>query len=234
MGTHLGFKAFYTFSKSIDGAQLQNNTTQGLAQDFNNLGLEKGRADFDARHTFVNSLIWNLDYFGPAHRFMRSVVNGWALAGIVTLRSGFPFTVTSGKDNNLDGNNNDRPNLVGNPVLDPHRSRSAVVAEWFNPAAFVANAAGTDGNAGRNILDGPGFHNVDLSLTRKFHISERVSLQARAEASNAFNLVSLVLPSTALVTTANFNGGVLSSPLVGQVRNAADMRQIQLGLRFIF
>jgi carboxypeptidase family protein len=234
MGKRLGFKAFYTFSKSLDGAQLQNNTTQGLAQDFSALGEEKGRADFDTRHTFVTSFIWNLDYVGRANRFVRAIAGGWSLSGIMTLRSGYPFTITSGKDNNVDGNNNDRANLVGDPYLDPHRSRSAVVAEWFNTAAFATNAPGTDGNAGRNILDGPGFRNLDLGLFRAFKINERMTLQARAEATNTFNLVSLVLPSTALATTANLNAGVLSSPLFGQVRNAADMRQVQVGMRLTF
>lgn len=234
MGKHVGFKGFYTFSKSIDGAQLQNNTTQGLAQDFNNLALERGRADFDARHMFVTSVIWNMDYFSKSQPVLRAIVNGWALAGIVNFHSGYPFTVTSGKDNNLDGSNNDRPDTVGNPYLDPHRPRSQVVAEWFNPAAFIANPPGTDGTAGRNILDGPGYRNVDLSLTRTFTFSERIRLQARAEGSNAFNLVSLTLPSTALATTSNLNAGILSSALVGQVRNAADMRQVQLGLRLLF
>ena len=234
MGKRLGFKGFYTFSKSLDGAQLQNNTTQGLAQDFNALWEEKGRADFDARHTFVTSFIWNLDYVSHAHTVIRAIAGGWSVSGIMTLRSGFPFTVTTGKDNNLDGNNNDRANLVGDPYLDPHRSRSAVVAAWFNTAAFASNAAGTDGNSGRNILEGPGVRNLDLGLFRAFKINERVQLQARAEATNAFNLVSLVLPSTALATTANLNAGVLSSPLFGQVRNAADMRQVQVGLRLKF
>ena len=233
-GKRVGFKSFYTFSKSLDGAQLQNNTTQGLAQDFNALWEEKGRADFDARHTFVTSFIWNLDYLGHANRALRAVANGWSLSGILTLRTGLPFTVTSGKDNNLDGNNNDRANLIGDPYLDPHRPRSAVVGEWFNTAAFTANAPGTDGNSGRNILEGPGLRNLDLGLFRSFNLNERFKLQARAEASNAFNLVSLQLPSTALATTANLNAGVLTSPLFGQVRNANDMRQVQLGLRLTF
>jgi hypothetical protein len=109
-----------------------------------------------------------------------------------------------------------------------------VVAQWFNTAAFAANAPGTDGNAGRNIIEGPGFRGVDLGIFRAFKIRERMQLQARAEATNAFNLVSLVLPSTALATTANLNAGVLSSPLFGQVRNAADMRQVQVGMRLTF
>jgi hypothetical protein len=234
MGRYLGLKSFYTFSKSLDGAQLQNNTTQGLAQDFNNLSLEKGRGDFDRRHNFVTSFIWQLDYFNKMGSVPRAVLGGWSLSAIASFRSGIPLTVTSGKDNNLDGNNNDRANLIGNPYLDPHRSRSEVVAEWFNTAAFAPNPAGTDGNAGRNIIDGPGLRNVDLALFRVFRIRERLHLQARAEMTNAFNLVSLSIPSAALATTANPNQGVLTSGLFGQIRNASDMRQTQVGLRLTF
>jgi hypothetical protein len=152
----------------------------------------------------------------------------------VNLRSGLPFSVTSGKDTNFDGNTNDRANLVGNPVLDPGRARSAVVAEWFNTAAFVPPANGADGNSGRNILDGPGSRDVDLGIFRVFRIHEKIALQARGEATNVFNLVSLLIPSAGLGTTSNPNQGVLTSPLFGQIRNAADMRQVQLGLRLTF
>ena len=234
MGRHVGLKGFYTFSKSLDGAQLQNNTTASGAQDMNNLALEKGRSDFDRRHNMVTSVIWNIDYFGKTNPFLRAVVNGWSLSAITSVRSGTPFTVTSGKDNNLDGNNNDRPNLVGNPFLDPHRSRSAVSNMWFNTAAFVANPAGTDGNAGRNILDGPGLKNVDLSIFRTFKIRERFQLQARGEFSNAFNLVNLTFQSTALATTANIAAATLTSPLFGRILSANDMRQVQVGLRLAF
>jgi hypothetical protein len=234
MGHHFGVKSFYTHSKSLSGAQLTNNTTQGLAQDFNNLSLERGRSDFDRRNNFVTSFIWQMDYFGHTNALVRNVINGWTLSAIASFRSGLPFTITSGKDNNLDGNNNDRPNLIGDPYLDPHRPRSAVVAEWFNTNAFAPNAAGQDGNVGRNTMDGPGLRNVDLGIYRNFRFKERVNLQARGEFTNAFNLVSLVIPSTALATTANVNQGVLTSALFGQIRNAADMRQVQVGLRLTF
>src|SRR5580704_13464818 len=97
----------------------------------NNLSLEKGRTDFDRRHNFVSSVIWNLNYFDGLHPALRAVLNGWTGSAIATLRSGTPFTVTTGKDNNLDGTTNDRSDLIGNPFLDPGRSRSAVTAMWF-------------------------------------------------------------------------------------------------------
>jgi len=117
----------------------------------------------------------------------------------------------------------DRANLVGNPFLDPNRSRAETTAAWFNVAAFQIGANGTDGNASRNILDGPGVKNVDLGLFRNFKIFERISLQARGEFTNVFNFVNLSNP------TAN-----LGSALVGQIRTAGAMRQLQVGLRLTF
>ncbi len=223
MNKRLGVKAFYTWSKALEGAQLDNNTVNGGAQNFRNLAEERGRSDNDRRHVAVGSVIWNLNYFEKTNPFVRAVINGWSLSTIVTLQSGLPMSVTTGKDTNLDGNNNDRANLVGNPFLDPHRSRAAVTGLWFNTAAFAQGASGTDGTSGRNILDGPGNKNFDLGLFRDFRILERLKLQARGEFTNAFNLVNLDKPSTGL-----------SSNLFGQIRNAQSMRQVQVGLRLTF
>jgi hypothetical protein len=216
-------KAFYTWSKAIEDVQLDNNTVNGGAQDYRALSEDRGRSDFDRRHVMVASVIWNLNYFGGVNPFLRNVINDWQLSSIVTLQSGAPMTVTTGKDTNLDGNTNDRANLVGNPWLDPNRSRADVTAMWFNTAAFVGGANGVDGTAGRNILDAPGSKNVDLGIFRNFRITERMKLQARGEFTNAFNLVNLSAPTL-----------TLSSSLFGQIRNAGSMRQVQLGLRVTF
>ena len=141
MSHHFGVKGFYTFSKAITGATLENNTVNGGAEDFRNLALDRGRSDFDRRHVSVTSVIWDLSYFGKRNRFLNTVVNGWQLSGIITLQSGLPFNVTTGTDVNLDGNNNDRANLVGNPFLDPNRSRAAVTAAWFNTACVWGSSS---------------------------------------------------------------------------------------------
>ncbi|MDP8982969.1 MAG: TonB-dependent receptor [Acidobacteriota bacterium] len=223
MGQHFGAKGFYTFSKAIEGATLENSTVAGGVEDFRNIALDRGRSDFDRRHVSVTSFIWDLSYFGGAHPVVKALTNGWQVSSIITLQSGLPFNVTTGTDVNLDGTNNDRPNLQGNPFLDPNRSRAAVTAAWFNTAAFGVPPAGTDGNTQRNLLTGPGSKNVDLAIARIFKIRERVSLQARGEATNAFNLVNLSNP------TASFN-----SPLFGQIRSANQMRQLQVSLRLTF
>jgi len=223
MGQHFSAKGFYTFSKAIEGATLENSTVAGGVEDFRNIALDRGRSDFDRRHVSVTSLIWDLSYFDKTNRFLNTVVNGWQLSSIITLQSGLPFNVTTGTDVNLDGNNNDRANITGNPYLDPNRSRAAVTAAWFNTDVFKVPGAGTDGNTQRNLLTGPGSKIVDLALARTFKIRERLSLQARGEATNAFNLVNLSNPT-----------GSMNSSLFGQIRSAREMRQLQVSLRLTF
>jgi hypothetical protein len=222
-GRGFSFKGFYTFSKSIDDADLQNSSTNDAGQNQRNLSLERARTANDRTHNFVASGIWEINYLRDANPFARAILNGWTVSGILTLRSGDPFSVTSGRDNNLDGSNNDRPNLVGNPFLDPDRPRAEATAQWFNTAAFVPNGAGQDGNAGRNILEGPGRKNVDLGLFRDFSFTESMRVQFRAEMTNAFNMVSLSNPTS-----------TLNSSAVGTIRTARAMRQVQLGLRLSF
>jgi outer membrane receptor protein involved in Fe transport len=222
MSRNFLLKGYYTFSKSLEGARMQNDTTSGGAQNAKNLAAERGRTDNDRRHNMVMSAVWQIDYF-KAMPVAKQLLNDWTLSSIVTLRSGAPITVTAGTDRNLDGNNNDRGNLVGAPRLDPNRSRSDVVGAWFDKAAFQIPATGQDGNAGRNILDEPGRKVIDLAIFRDFRIRETMRLQFRAEMTNAFNMVNLSTP----ILTLNNNA-------VGSIRTARDMRQAQLGLRLSF
>src|SRR5580693_1671641 len=218
---------FYTFSHTFDSVQLDNNTTQGGAEDMTNLGLERGPADFDLRHQFVTALVWQLHYYHGDRFLARGIANGWTISPIVNIHSGLPFTVLNGKDANLTGNSNaERAELVPgqNPVLS---NRTA--AEWFNIAAFsqnpanLANGIAVDGNSGRNMLRGPTFKDVDLAISRDFVFKEHLDLQLRADAYNVFNLVSLNTPG-ATVGTSTF----------GVITSATAMRQLQLGLRLTF
>lgn len=222
MSRNFQVKAFYTFSKSLEGARMQNDTTSGGAQNMNNLSAERGRTDNDRRHNFVASIVWQTNYFRDV-RYAHLLLDGWTISAITTFRSGAPFTVTNGTDRNLDGTSNDRADLTGNPRLDPNRSRAAVTAKWFDPSAFAVTPLGQNGTSGRNILDEPGRKNVDFAIFRDFTIRENMALQFRAELTNGFNLVNLNGP------TSNLN-----SSAVGTIRGAQDMRQVQLGLRLRF
>jgi hypothetical protein len=247
MSHHVMLNSFYVFSRTTQSVELQNNTTNPTAagqvpQDYRLLTAEGGRADDDMRHQFVTSLIWQPDYYKGESRFVRNVLNGWSISPIVTFRSGMPFTVVSGKDQNLDGSSaNDRPDLVTgvSPVLDPHRSRTDAAAMWFNTAAFFLNPLGTDGTVGRNTLDAPGFKEVDVAIFRDFKFGERFSLQTRFEATNFFNWVNLNVPgssgppATPGAKPASSTFGVITSSFAAP-NTTGPSRQVQFGLRLTF
>ncbi len=216
-------KGFYTWSKSLEDVELDNNTTNGSAEDMNNLRLDRGRSDYDRRHVSTWSIIWTPNYFHGSNAFLKQTLNGWTVSSIVTLRSGLPFNITTGADTNADGNTTDRPQLIGNPFLDPHRSRADVANAWFNTAAFTNKFTGPDGNFGHNYLSAPGGRNVDMAIFRDFRFFERFTIQARGEMTNAFNFVNLSAP-TATESSANF----------GKITTAGAMRVAQLGLRLTF
>jgi hypothetical protein len=225
----VSFHSFYTLSKTMTSVQLQNNTTQGLAQNYSNLAEDYGRADTDQRHVFNLSANWDIDYYRGGNAVVSHVVNGWSLSPIIKLRSGLPFTVTNNNvDANLDGvTASDRAQLIGDPALS---DRSATM--WFNTAAFTQNRSvtgvATDGNSARNLLDGPAYHSVDLALSRDFHLQGRVRLNVRAEGTNVFNMVSLGQPGNAVPAAGT------TSATFGVIRTANPMRKMQFGVRLTF
>jgi Carboxypeptidase regulatory-like domain len=232
--THnLQINGFYVLSHSFVTVS-PDGVGVGSAQDFANIREERGPADNDRRHVASIAAIWNLQYYKGSSFALKEVLNGWTVSPIVSLQSGAPFTIATGANNNLDSANQNRPNAVPgvNPALDPHRSRPAVAAAWFNTAAFVPNGpgalggigpGGADGNVGRDTLRGPGYRDVDLGLFRDFHFERGIVFQVRGEATNAFNLVSLNPP------TAN-----LASSLNGKITSAFSPRLIQVGGRLTF
>jgi hypothetical protein len=224
---HISFNGSYVLSKTMTSAQLMNNTTQGGAQNFSRLGDEYGRADTDQRHVFSTSINWEIDYYDGPSSLWRGVLNGWRISPIIKLRSGLPFTVTNGNvDANLDGNTNDRAQLVGDPHIDDPSA-----SQWFNTAAFLQNrivtGVATDGNSPRNLLDGPGFKVIDLAVSRDFRLPRQMKLTFRGEATNAFNIVNLGQPGASVPSGA-------TSTTFGVIRSANAMRRVQLGVRLTF
>jgi hypothetical protein len=147
------------------------------------------------------------------------VVKGWQLNGIYLFSTGQPFTPAVTADNSATGQSNDRPNVIGDPFLsNPDPSR------WVDRAAFQIAPAGQYGNAGRNILRGPGQNNFDFSLFKSFAYREISDfVQFRAEFFNAFNHPQFFLPNR-FVDNAAF----------GTISRARDGRDIQLALRLHF
>jgi hypothetical protein len=152
------------------------------------------------------------------------VLSGWQLYGITTLSTGSPFTVTSGVDTNLDGNTNDRPNLIANPVLPGRRSRQEKIQEFFNTNAFEQLPANVPyGNVGRNTLIGPGTVNTDFSAFKSFPVWRETNLQFRGEIFNLFNNVNLNNPNS-----------VMTSPKFGTISGADSPRIVQFALKYLF
>jgi len=125
--------------------------------------------------------------------------------------------VTQGS-NNVGADQTGVPNLTGDPA------GPETVAQWFNPAAFTAVPSGTFGNAGRNILRGPGWVTFDLSIQRRFEVS-RANATLRADIFNVFNRVNFGLPAANIAAPATF--GVISSL-------AGDPRVMQISIRVGF
>jgi hypothetical protein len=229
LGTKVHINGFYTFSKTLSSAELHNNTTQGLAQNYVRLGTEKGLADSHQAHVFSVSMNFELDYYKGDNRYARGILNGWSLAPIIKLRSGRPFSVTNGGvDANLDGTTGtDRAQLVGDPHLD-----NPSPDMWFNINAFRRNLAVTgapvEGNSARNLLIGPGYHAVDLALSRDFRFGERYKVRIRAEGTNIFNNVNLDQPN------ASVPANIASPGNFGRITSAGAMRRIQFGARLTF
>lgn len=222
-GAHLSFKAYYTFSKALEDTDYQGGGLPAF-QNTDKLYLERARTSFDRTHVFTLSGIWRIDYVRDGSALKKGLLNGWTLSGILSAATGVPLTISSGLDRNLDGLTSDRADLVGDPVLDSGRPREELIEGWFNTAAFAQPAVGTDGSAGRNIVEGPGFRNVDLGLFKDIGLGSRMLLQLRFEATNVFNIVNLSNPGTSLNAPTTF----------GKIRTAGAMRQIQLGARLTF
>jgi hypothetical protein len=223
----------YTWSKSIDDASnfFSSAGDSNFPQNSYNVRAERGRSNFDVRHRLSASYSYDLP-FGKGREYLAdsgwvtSILSGWQSFGILTFQSGRPFTVALLQDIDNSGTGrsilgfgaNDRPNLVGNPTLNNQSPE-----RWFNTSAFAFSAPGTFGNAGRNILDGPGYQNVNVSLLKNTNLSEDINLQLRAEFFNLFNHPNFNLPD-------NF----LGSPTFGRITSARDPRHVQFGVKLLF
>jgi hypothetical protein len=229
----LALLASYSWSKSIDDASnfFPSAGDPNYPQNSYDFRAERGRSNFDVRHRFSVSYIYDLP-FGKGRKYLNdgggwsSLLNGWQTAGIVTAQTGRPFTVALIREFDNSGTGfsalgfgaNDRPNLVGDP-----RPSNGTPERWFNTAAFAFPAPGTFGNAGRNIVDGPGYQSFNASLIKNTALTENVNLQFRGEVFNLFNHPNLNLPD-------NF----LGSQTFGQITSARDPRHIQLGVKLLF
>jgi hypothetical protein len=222
LASRLRVLAAYTFSKSIDdtSAFLPTIADVNFPQNSHNFGLERALSSFDTPNRATVALLYRIP---GASRWTR----GFEASSIITAQSGQPFTPTLSPDDDPShtgdtGNSVGgvvRPNVLFNPALS-----NPTPQEWFNTAAFAIPAQYTFGDAGRNILRGPGLATVDFSLRRAFALREGMSLTAEAQSFNMLNRTNFNLPDAFADQPLTF----------GKIFSAKDPRQIQFALRLAF
>ena len=215
--------ATYTWAKSIDDASgfFSSAGDPNFPQDSNNTRAERAVSNFDVRHRFTVNYSYDL----PIHSH-NILLRGWQTNGLWMFQTGVPFTVTlpAGLDNSNTGIPSigfgvvDRPNVRADPNGGGHTPE-----QWFNTSAFVQPPFGTFGNAGRNILAGPGASSVNVSAIKNTLVKERLTLQCRSEIFNLLDRPNFRLPVADL--------GV---PGFGRVTSAGTPRRVQFGVKLIF
>lgn len=218
----------YTWSKNLDYMSSNFEATSNTIPDPFNFFRFRGPSDFDHRQRFVDSFVWQIPDAGRAlhSSFASAILRDWQAAGIITLQSGSPFFVYAGNDP-VAGAGFGGADLLGDPNLSTSRSRGAKIAEYFNTSVVVEPAPGTWGTLGRNALVGPGYANVDFSMSRDFRLpflGEAGKLTFRSEYFNLLNRPQLSNPGSN-IGASDF--GVITS-------TAADARILQFSLKVAF
>lgn len=224
----LFFLSSLTWGKVIND-QPEICCAQPYPQNSYNLRAEKGVADFDQRFRCASSFDYQLP-FGKGEKYLNAnrvvdlVAGGWHVGGIYTLASGFPFSPQLGYDPSNTGDQGlVRPNRIANGNL-PRGDRKP--ENWFDASAFTLPAPYTFGNAGRNILIGPGVNTFDGSMRKTFTITERQNLEFRGEFFNMLNHPNFAQPDYYIDDGPGATGVITSVGI--------PMRQIQLGLKYKF
>ncbi len=202
------FLGSYTWSKCLDTSGFQDPRYVH----------EPGRCSLDIGQSLVMSYIYELP-FSSRQPVVKAIVRGWQLNGITTFRGGTAFSVMAPGDwANVGGSA--RANVIGDWQLS---NSERTPLRWFRTEAFTTPLPGQFGNAGRNILTGPGFSNFDVGLQRNFPFGETRNLMVRVAAFNVFN-------------HANFNnpGGTVTSASYGRIGSAGEPRDLDFGVRYTF
>ena len=233
----------YTFGKTIDETQGQTATdatnSSSFPQDPIDPQNDRGPADYDVRHVFMLNFTWEVAFGRGLTGLAGALANGWQINGLGTLRSGMPFSPSistqgwSGSGNRSVGAE-DRPSL--RPGIRPEDIVLGGPTRYFDPNAFVLQPRGFLGNAGRNMLTGPGFANFDLSLVKHYTwslLGPRGEIEVRVEVFNVFNRTNFSIPDRVVFGGAREGEAPLTT--AGQITSTVtDARQVQLGVKFRF
>jgi outer membrane receptor protein involved in Fe transport len=230
----LSFRVGYTYSKSIDESQehLAAGGTGSFTQNARNLRERRGPSDFDIRHHFTASYIYELP-FGRGRSYLNEgalshILGGWRISGTSSIRTGRPFTVRAGANDTALGGSRGGGlvSAYANCLRDGTLSEGERnIDRWFDTTAYAAPTPARLGNCGRNTLRGPGLTNFDFALARIFdYFGEGRGLEFRWEMFNMFNTPQFGLPERNI-----------SSSAAGRITTlAGDPRVMQFALKFNF
>jgi hypothetical protein len=234
LGSQINLNTSYVWAKALD------NSSPSYAL-WSRSGY--GPSNLDIRNRFVLSGLFALPGTTRLGWVGKQVISGWRVNDLTYVQSGTPFYIYSDTDENHDGSSDDRPNLNGDPYNRAATTRAAQIHEYINPASFQAiqlaqeealypSQAAFNGSEQRNSLRLPYTTTTNVSVFKEFALPRRTRLQFRIEAFNAFNNVNLTSPRTDLSTIGS--AADLGNQDFFQLQNAQNMRQIQLGGRFLF
>jgi hypothetical protein len=218
----------YTWSKALDDASNPgaDNAEPNFPQDPANMAAEKGLSDFDHRHRFVTNFLYQIPFLKSSQGWIHTAFGEWQVGGIWILQSGAPFTVNLSTDTANNGQPTASPSQRPNLVCDPN-SGPKTPTEWFNTACFTQPAAFTYGNAGRDIVTGPGLNNLDATIQKQFPVRESMKLQFRLDVFDFLNHPNFNAPVGA--------GRIFSNAAsFGAITSANDPRELQFSLRLAF
>jgi hypothetical protein len=217
----LTFLTSYVWSKSIDDADsiLVGFYDSAGAQNENNLRLERGLSFSNVPRRLSGAVVYSV----PRSRRFWSLLSQWQISGLFTLQDGTPLNPFYIATDIANSGTPNRPNVVrGQSISLPSSKRTP--DHWFNTDAFSTPAPFTFGNAGRNIIPGPGNEVIDIALARRFSITEHGSVEFRAEGFNIFNHPNFGIPGPYPDL----------GPFFGKIFSTGDPRRFQFGTRFDF
>ncbi len=238
LSSNLVFQFSYTWSHCIDGsyayAGLGGNNVSSANTNPYDWAVDKGNCSFDLRQVIAANAVYLLPFKG------NRLVEGWQITGIQAWHTGVPFSLGEGTQPYLNNNfDNPRPNVVAGCNVYANQN----VHQWYNPACFTASAYGTLGDMGRNALVGPGYVETDLGVMKETKITERVSVQLRAELFNLFNHPNFSYPVTSVFSAGSAATNYVSTPvatageittLVGSGGLSSVARQTQFSIKVLF
>jgi len=241
--TGMQFTAHYTLGVAKDNlsstfSEGAFNNNLGLTNPYNP-ALDYGYADFDVRHRFVGSLIWQIPYAKHMDGVAKALLDGWTITGIFNARTGTPFTIFDGSNANLAA-----PRLVANGPINVRVTDTGggnffsyvdltgqPVGAFINPVCNCSDFGPYPANmTKRNQFRGPGLWNLDAGVSRNVKLNERYSLQLRAELFNALNHANLYIAPGTQDVANGFVGATKGVTPNGNI----ERRNVQLAVKFIF